>query len=232
MYHCKAYDLPSIRALIEYHHATLGSLVKSELLKAIKHGHLRTFPGLSFVNASQYCPDKATPTIMAHMTQTPKGIRSTQPQLLLQQAPLLPSNQPAISELHIYSIALNTIYTDDMGRFPIQSFNGNNYIMLAHHKGANAIFIQPFKSMADAHRIPAYNDIMTGTKARGLAVELHILDNESSAAYIKCINEKWKCKHQKLPPDMHRSNIAEHMIRTFKAHLLSMLAGVDPLFPI
>jgi hypothetical protein len=119
-----------------------------------------------------------------------------------------------------------------MGRFQIQLFNGSNYIMLAHHKGENAIFIQPFKSIADAHRIPAYNDIMTGTKARGLAVELHILDNESSAAYIECITKKWKCKHQKVPPDMHRSNIDERMIRAFKAHLLSMLAGVDLLFPI
>ena len=30
---------------------------------------------------------------------------------------------------------------------------------------------------------------------------------------------------------MHRQNSAEHAIRTFKAHFLSILAGVDPSFP-
>ena len=31
---------------------------------------------------------------------------------------------------------------------------------------------------------------------------------------------------------MHRRNIAKRMIHTFKTHLLSMLAGVDPRFPV
>ena len=75
-YHCKAYNLLSIKALIEYHHALLGYPVKLVLLKAIKQGHLRSFPGLSHTSASRYCPDNATPTIMGHMTQVAKGIQS------------------------------------------------------------------------------------------------------------------------------------------------------------
>ena len=126
---------------------------------------------------------------------------------------------------------MNTIFTDDMGQFPIKSRSGNSYIMLAHHVGANAIFIEPLKSKADTHQIPAYNAIMERMKARGLSVNLQVLDNEASAAYIDCITNKWKCKHQNLLPDMHQHNIAECMIHTFKAHLLIMLAGVDPLFP-
>ena len=232
-YHRKSYDLPSIGALIQYHHASLGYPVKSELLKAIKCGHLRSFPGLSYTNASRYCPEAATPTVMGHITQVPKGVRSTKPQQVIQHLPpLLPEFQPALTELLVYTVALNTIFTDDMGRFPVTSFSGNNYIMLAHHVGANAILIEPFKSKADTHRIPAYNAIMERFKARGLHVNLQILDNEASAAYIECITNKWKCQHQKVPPDMHRRNIAERMIRTFKAHLLSILAGVDPLFPV
>jgi len=31
---------------------------------------------------------------------------------------------------------------------------------------------------------------------------------------------------------MHRRNIVERMIRTFKAHLIAVIAGVDPLFPM
>ena len=163
------------------------------------------------------------------MTQMAKGIRSTKPQQPIQKiVPLLPSKQPLPNELHIYARAMNTIFTDDMGRFPVGSCSGNSYIMLAHHIGANAIIIQPFKSKADAHQIPVYNAIMERMKARGLSVNPHVLDNEVSAAYIGCITKIWKCKHQKVPPDMHRCNIAKRMIRTFKTHLLSILAGIDP----
>ena len=35
-----------------------------------------------------------------------------------------------------------------------------------------------------------------------------------------------------MPPHTHRSNAAEHAIRAFKAHFLSILAGVAPDFPI
>ena len=37
--------------------------------------------------------------------------------------------------------------------------------------------------------------------------------------------------YQLVPPDMHRRNAAERAIRTFKAHFLAILAGVDQDFP-
>jgi hypothetical protein len=231
-YHLKAYNLPSIRALIEYHHALLGYPVKSVLLKAIKRGHLCSFPGLSHTSASRYCPDNATPNIMGHMTQVAKGIQLTKPQQPNQHiTPLLPNGQPLPNKLHIYTRAMNTIFTDNMGQFPIELRSRNSYIMLAHHVRANAIIIEPFKFKADTHQIPAHNAVMERMKAHGLSVNLQVLDNEASATYIDCITNKWKCKHQKVPPDIHQRNIAKHMIRTFKAHLLSMLTGVDPRFP-
>ena len=33
-----------------------------------------------------------------------------------------------------------------------------------------------------------------------------------------------------MPPDIHRYNAAERVIRTFKAHFLSILAGISPDF--
>jgi hypothetical protein len=73
---------------------------------------------------------------------------------------------------------------------------------------------------------------MERLRARGITVELNILDNECSIDFISNITNKWKCKHQKVPPDMHQRNIAERMIRTFTAHLIAMITGVDPLFPM
>ena len=194
-YQCRAYDLPSVRALVEYHHATMGWPTKAGFLSAIKRGHLRSFPGLTLSAATRYCPAAATPTVMGHMTQVQQGIRSTK----LQPPPRPPATPMQPNDLNIKVVELSTLYTDDLGRFPIQSFNGNNYIMLAHHVGSNSILVEPFKSRADAHRIPAYNNIMKRLWVCGITVELQIFDNEASDAYIANITNKWKCKHQKVP---------------------------------
>ena len=41
----------------------------------------------------------------------------------------------------------------------------------------------------------------------------------------------WGASYQLVPPNVHRINIAERLIRRFKAHFLEILAGVDPDFP-
>ncbi len=68
--------------------------------------------------------------------------------------------------------------------------------------------------------------------ARGLSVDLNIRDNEASAGadFKQVITESWKTKFQLVPPDLHWRNKAERMIRHFKNHFLSLLAGVDATF--
>ena len=43
--------------------------------------------------------------------------------------------------------------------------------------------------------------------------------------------DDWNATYQLVPRNFHRRNIAERAIRTFKAHFISVLAGVDPTFP-
>ena len=62
-------------------------------------------------------------------------------------------------------------------------------------------------------------------------VDLHILDKKFSTAYKLKIEEKWKSTFQLVPSDMHRRNAAEQMIQTFKAHFISILAGVSITLP-
>ena len=62
-------------------------------------------------------------------------------------------------------------------------------------------------------------------------MDLNIRDNEASADFKKVITETWRAKFQLVPPDMHPRNKAERMIRHFKNHFLSILAGVDATFP-
>jgi hypothetical protein len=72
---------------------------------------------------------------------------------------------------------------------------------------------------------------MTRLAARGLSVDLQILDNEASLAYKVAITFKWNATFQLVPPDMHCRNRAEQAIRTFKDHFLVILSGINAAFP-
>ena len=49
---------------------------------------------------------------------------------------------------------------------------------------------------------------------------------------IKGLYEWRKMEYQLVPPHIHRRNLAERAIKTFKDHLLAALAGVDATFPM
>ena len=86
-------------------------------------------------------------------------------------------------------------------------------------------------SRKDKHTLKAYNTIMERLKAKGLTVDLQVLDNDTSKELKKTITQEWKVEYQLVPLDVHRRNAAERAIRTFKAHFLSILVGVDQDFP-
>ena len=66
---------------------------------------------------------------------------------------------------------------------------------------------------------------------RGLTIDLQILDNEARQNYKDTIKDIWGIDFQLVTPDIHRRNAAQQAIRTFKAHLLSVLSRVAPEFP-
>ena len=234
-----AYDLPSVEALVKYFHAAAGFPVRDTWLKAIKAGNFSSWPGLTYKNAAKYCPS-ATETLKGHMAQPRQNVRSTKPKQrskhfstpIVVDEPLESDPLPDPNELHIrvHHVA-SKLYTDDCGKFPVRSRGGNNYIMIAYHSQSNMILSAPFKSRADRHRLQAYNSIMQRLKDKNLMVDLQILDNAASKEYKRTITEEWGVKFQLVPPHIHRRNTAERAIRTFKAHFLSVLAGVSGSFP-
>lgn len=248
-----AYDLPSVRALVIYLHAAAGFPVRDTWLSAIKAGNYDSWPGLTYNNAARYCPS-ADETLKGHFVQQRQGLRSTKkeksdpgapqdsptseptsrPENAPQDSPTSePSSKPTAmaNELHIKVEHISKLYTDDTGRFPTRARSGNQYIMVAYHCDSNAILVAPFKSRKDLHRQAAYNSIRTRLAAKGLTVDLQVLDNEASSSYKLLITSKWGTKFQLVPPDVHRSNAAERAIRTFKAHFLAILAGISSDFP-
>jgi hypothetical protein len=73
---------------------------------------------------------------------------------------------------------------------------------------------------------------MTRLAARGLSVDLQILNNEASMEYKEAITFKWNTKFQLVSPDMRCQNWAERAIHTFKDQFLAILAGIDSAFPL
>ena len=63
------------------------------------------------------------------------------------------------------------------------------------------------------------------------AIKHYILDNEFSHELKKALLKR-NIEFQLTPPNMHRRNAAERIIRTFKSHFLSTLATCDPDLPI
>jgi hypothetical protein len=69
------YELHNTGALVNYLHKAMFSPTKSNLLQAVKNGHLVTWPGLTEKEINKHL--KLTPaTTVGHMHQTRKNIRS------------------------------------------------------------------------------------------------------------------------------------------------------------
>ena len=72
---------------------------------------------------------------------------------------------------------------------------------------------------------------MTRLKTRGHVIDHQVLDNEASKEYRRHVTDIWAATYQLVPPNVHRRNIAERAICTFKAHFLSILSGIPSSFP-
>jgi hypothetical protein len=123
------------------------------------------------------------------------------------------------------------IHTNQTGAFPHTSQRGNCYIMVAIHLDGNYIFAEPMKNRTEGEMITVYQKILNRMKAAGLGPRKQVLDNKCSAAMKACIKEKGM-DYELVPPGQHRHNQAEQAIETFKAHYISILAGVDNKFPL
>ena len=184
--------MPSVEALVIYFHAAAGYPVIDTWLKAIKAGIYDSWPGLTYINTTKYCPS-ADKTIKSHMVQTRQGVRSTKPKNPskqgLQELPEIyepiPGNY-SVNELYAQVLKKHILYTYDTKHFPIRDRRGNQYSMVAYHS-SNVILVEPFYSRKYKNRLAAYNAIMQRLKLKDLLVDLHILDNECSKEYQETI---------------------------------------------
>jgi hypothetical protein len=123
------------------------------------------------------------------------------------------------------------IHTNQMGAFPPTSQRGNRYIMVAVHLDANYIFAKPMKNRMEGEMIRVYQKIINRMKAAGLGLKKQVvLNNECLVAMKACIKEN-DMDYKLILPGQHRQNQVEQAIQIFKAHFISILAGINIKFP-
>eukprot|EP00804_Cyclotella_cryptica_P014586 CCRYP_020641-RA/>CCRYP_020641-RA protein AED:0.25 eAED:0.25 QI:0/0/0/1/1/1/3/0/614 len=158
-----------------------------------------------------------------------QGTRSTK-QALPQAEPRTPL--PQLHDIFIRTYDTHsTLYTDQTGKFPHLSSQGNRYQMILYHVDSNSIWAEPTKNKTEGELILACNRALQRMKACGIQPTRQVLDNEISAAYKLAITASGMT-YQLVPPDDHRRNIAEKAIQTWKDHFIAVISGTDAKFPL
>ena len=227
------YDLPSTKEVVRFLHAALGFPTKETMLTAARNGNLVTFPGLSITNINKHFPE-SDETQKGHMRQSRQGVRSTK--VIDEDTNLNFKSTPGVKHkdvyLRVFDATKKSMYTDQTGPFPITSRRKNQYIMVAVELDGNYIDAEPLQTRNAKDLTAAYQKIYQRWKATGvICPNWHVLDNEAPEGFKQAIREN-NCRVELTPADMHRRNIAEKGIQTFKGHFISVLAGIADDFPI
>ena len=229
------YECENTNQLIQFYHATMGFPAASTWCKAIDAGYFKGWPGLTSKRVRRFIKI-VEETEMGHMDQRRAGIRSTRVPPDAESDPdsmeLVPQTLLNDRTNHVYMTTADVegkLYSDQTGRFPITSNRGNSVVVIFFCADGNYIKSYPIKSRHRSNLLKAYNDVYAYLRIRGYRPQLHKMDNETSRDVEDFIAEQ-KAKHQYTPADMHRTNIAERCVRTWKNHFSATRAGTPPSF--
>jgi hypothetical protein len=181
-------------------------------------------------NIQKYYP-KTIETAKGHLNQKRKNIWTTK----VKATPLETCNTSHLHGKKVHIVYTQTVqettFSNQTGQFSIQSLRGNKYIMIIVEIDRNAILVEPMKNRKDDKMIRAYNALLLQLKRAGIVPKKHVLDDEVSENMKNHIRDTCKLDMELVPPGCHRRNAAKVAIRNFKAHFLSILAGVANDFP-
>jgi hypothetical protein len=141
------------------------------------------------------------------------------------------SNTNVIFTALLQTTAVQKSYSDQTGKFPVQSSRGYNYVMILYDYDSNAILTKPIKTRQANELTKAWTSLHERLQSYGYAPTLHILDNECSEELKKAF-QKYNVNFQRVPPHSHCRNSAERAVQTWKNHFCSGLATCDPKFPL
>ena len=227
------YELNKQREIIRVLHKCAFSPCKSTWITAIKN--FQSWPGLSAKLVEKHL--QATPaTLKGHMRQQRMNIRSTKPkptEETPQDQVVMTSSTEEREHLTTFKVIPldGKVFSDQTGRFPLTSSLGSKYILILHDADTNSILAEPLKNRSQEELLVKQIKLHSYLIDRGHKPQTQILDNECPQK-LKEYFDKNKIHFQLVPPHLHRTNVAERAIATFKDHLIAGLANTDPSFPL
>ena len=75
---------------------------------------------------------------------------------------------------------IDTIYTDQMGKFPISSSIGHKYIMILWAIDGNVVLAEPMENKSEDAMVETYQKLIKRINYAGIFPKKHILDNKIS----------------------------------------------------
>ena len=115
-----AYNLPSVKALVLYFHEATGFPYPWHVVKAIRIGFYKSWPGLAYASPAKHCPI-AVKIFKSHVVHTKQCVRSTRPRMAtIPKAALTPLANIKSNELHIRVQHISKLYTTETGWLPIK----------------------------------------------------------------------------------------------------------------
>jgi hypothetical protein len=234
------------KQMIKYLHLCLWSPTKSTVLKALVNNQFVGWPAFNSTSVRKHLRLEV-PTILGHMDQQRKNIRSTKPQHQMSASDNAPNDDdvfvppgPAISDgqrthdvvCAVRDLPTGKMYTDQTGSFPVVSSRGVKAVMVLYDYDSNAIITEGIASRGTVELLRAYQVLLQRLHAAGLRPKVQRLDNEASGTYYKGFLTAQHIEFQLTPAGMHQRNAAERAIQTWKNHFLAGLSSVNPRFPI
>ena len=252
------FKISSLKSTIKYLHAACFYPAKSTWIKAIQANFFVTWPFLTAEAVRKHLE----PSIISsrgRIKQTQKNIRSTKnlanrvapsnilachdnatiskiddapDQIFMEDVTSASPLPEKTNEVFIKIIRPDSkIYSDQTGAFPFPSSRGYRYIMVFYDMDSNAILAQPMKSKTSTELNAMVVKMIYKLARRGFKPKYYVLDNEMSEL-VKSTFRELEIIFELVPPGMHRRNIAERAIQTFKAHFMCGLTSLPKNFPI
>ena len=229
---------------VRFIHLAIGAPTKNAITKAIKSNFLETIPFMTQQNVNKFL-HKSIETQKGHQQQQRMHTKilfqdSTSNSVVIPQY----EDEEAVPEVplslqtHVILAAMHQVapdksdwaYGDLTGRYPLQSSQGYNYVLVVYHYDANAILVEGLRNREKATIMNGYKVIHERLKLCGCKPWLQVLDNEVSQLLMD-YHDVNNIKIQLAPPHMHQQNAAERAIRTWKDHFVAIRAACNPAFP-
>ena len=163
---------------------------KSTWIKAVNAQFFSTWPGLTPKAIKKYLIPSST-TTKGHLDQ--------------EQKHQLPTQRTNEIMCNIVELPTGKIFTDQTGKFPVESSKGNNYLFVLYDFDSNAILAEPIKNRTGSSLVKAFNKLTDLLISKGLKPTFQVLDNEASQELKTAITNK-KIVFQLAPPNIHQRN--------------------------